>query len=587
MAERQRRSWWPFGRNRSIEVGAIRPTRSSDTLDWDGKALASLSKIASSTSYRQSSKGADTEVSYSLLRSISLKSEVVNAILRRTVDDCLANGYEFILNDGIEQGNEAQLTRLRDFFQRPNPDDMGDEWLEALIYDLALFGDAYIELDGTRDTASNNEEDWNFGGMLQAVWPIPAEYMRLVPAARTPSPPEMAYIQSIGKNQRRFSSDKVIHLTKFKHGRGYGTSPLLPLLNTIAGQLNLSNYLNEMFTGTLPKTILNVGDISNAEMKSMLNLLESQLSGGKSPFGLVAINGGSGFNMHRLIDSTKDGQQLDLLYYYREEICAVFGIPPMKLGWVQTGKLANPEQQLEAWYDVVESYQNRIENMINNRILPLLQAGDWRFKFRTIRPSREKERSETLRAKAQAIASLRQEAAISINEARQMLNLELLRDEEANDPFYLSPKLSINAGADNLDDDDDPIEPDTSPEPEEPEPEEVRQVEPTQSKRALTTKDRTPPQGVRTACKRGIELHEEGYSGDGLEPATVREAKAMARGTPITLAKAKKMIRWWGRNERFLDEEKDSPAWTAAMLWGGRPGLSWSKKLQRAIEADE
>ena len=470
MAERQRRSWWPFRRSRRIDIGTIdRPTRSNE-LDWDGKALASLSKIANSTSYRQSSKGADTEVSYALLRSISLKSEVVNAILRRTVDDCLANGYEFILDDGVEQGNPAQLERLRTFFQRPNPDDMGDEWLEALIYDLALFGDAYIELDGTRDSSSANGEDWNFGGALQSVWPIPSEYMRLVPAARTPDPPEMAYIQTINKQTRQFSSEKVIHISKFKHGRGYGTSPLIPLLNTIAGQLNLSNYLNEMFTGTLPKTILNVGDISNSEMKSMLGLLESQLSGGKSPFGLVAINGGTGFNMHRLIDSTKDGQQLDLLYYYREEICAVFGIPPMKLGWVQTGKLANPEQQLEAWYDVVESYQHRVAAMINNRLLPLIQTTDWRFKFKNIRPSREKERSETLRAQAAAIASLRQESAISINEARKMLNLELLREDEANDPFFLSPKLAINRGADDdLGDDSDdsedrPIEPDTGPE---------------------------------------------------------------------------------------------------------------------------
>ena len=41
---------------------------------------------------------------------------------------------------------------------------------------------------------------------------------------------------------------------------------MIPLLNVIAGHLNLSNYLNRLYTGTLPKTILNVGDISNGEM---------------------------------------------------------------------------------------------------------------------------------------------------------------------------------------------------------------------------------------------------------------------------------------------------------------------------------
>ncbi|BCU99624.1 MAG: hypothetical protein CM15mV29_0120 [uncultured marine virus] len=47
------------------------------------------------------------------------------------------------------------------------------------------------------------------------------------------------------------------------------------------------------------------------------------------------------------------------------------------------------------------------------------------------------------------------------------------------------------------------------------------------------------------------------------------------------------MIRWWGRNSRFLDEPKDSPAWTAAQLWGGRAGKSWAAKLKRAIDAEE
>jgi hypothetical protein len=420
---------------------------------WDGKTLASLSKIGMATTVgRQSKTGADTQVSYNLLRQISLKSEVVNAILRRCVDDTLANGYHFILAEGKEDGSQEQLDKIREFFQRPNPDDMGDEWLESLLFDLILFGDAYLELDGSADKSSVNGEDWVYGGDLQAIWTIPAESMKLVPANQTPKPPKMAYVQTIDKNTRKFDANKVIHISKFRQGRGYGSSPLIPLMEIIAGQLNLSNYLNMLYTGTLPKTILNVGDISNSEMKSMLGLIEQQLSGGKSPFGLIAINGGTGFNMHRLIDSTREGAQLDLLYYYREEICAVFGIPPMKLGWVQTGKLANPEQQLDAWYDVIESYHSRLSSMMNNRILPLLGITDWKFKFISIRPSRETERAETLKAQAQALATLRQEGAISINEAREILGFPLIQEADANDPFFISPKLSINQPQDTEDD---------------------------------------------------------------------------------------------------------------------------------------
>lgn len=447
MAERERGFFSRFRRSRASQedVNELAKIINQNQPEWDGKDLASLSRIGMATNVtRKNSTGDDTHVSYHLLREISQKSEVVNAIIRRAVDDTLANGYQFVLADGKEKGDQQQLEKVRQFFQNPNPDDMGDEWLESLLFDLILFGDAYLEMDGSNDRVSEDGKEWNYDGELLAVWPIPAETMKIIPANQTPKPPKMAFVQSINKEKRKFDANKVIHIAKFKQGRSYGSSPLIPLLEVIAGQLNLSNYLNMLYTGTLPKTILNVGDISNGEMKAMLGLIEQQLAGGKSPFGLIAINGGSGFNMHRLIDSTREGAQLDLLYYYREEICAVFGIPPMKLGWVQTGKLANPEQQLDAWYDVVESYHSRLSSMINNKVLPRLGITDWKWKFVSIRPSRETERAETLKAQANAVATLRQEGAITINEAREILGLEVIEDERASDPFFVSPKLSIN-----------------------------------------------------------------------------------------------------------------------------------------------
>lgn len=453
MAERRRR--FPSFRRRASPEDAQRlnnlfneqPGPARIGLDWDGKALASMSRIGNATKSGKSVGGTKPRVGYDLLRDISLKSEVVNAILRRTVDDCLGNGYEFALADGVEEGDAGQLERLTTFFRSPNPDDNGNEWLESLIYDLQLFGDAYLELDGSEDRATDDGgTKWTFGGELVSIWTIPAETITLLPGNRRPQPPKMAYQQKIDGQTREFSADKVLHISKFKHGRAYGTSPLIPLLNVIAGHLNLSNYLNELYTGTLPKTILNVGDISNGEMKAMLSLLEQQLAGGKSPFGLVAINGGTGFNMHRLIDSTREGAQLELIHYYREEICAVFGIPPMKLGWVQTGKLSNPEAQLDAWFDVIESFHQRIAALINNRILPLLGVEDWVFKFSSVRPDRDAEIAETRQKQASAISNLRQEAIISINEARAMLGLERLDESDADDPMFISPKLSINKG---------------------------------------------------------------------------------------------------------------------------------------------
>jgi hypothetical protein len=84
-----------------------------------------------------------------------------------------------------------------------------------------------------------------------------------------------------------------------------------------------------------------------------------------------------------------------------------------------------------------------------------------------------------------------------------------------------------------------------------------------------------PPKTVQNACKRGLQLFEEGLGGNGLEPATIKEAKSMAAGEQQTENKIRKGYRWWARNARFLDEPDDSPAYVAALLWGGRSAIPW------------
>ena len=437
-----------------------------DPFVWDGRALASLSRMNIQTSSQGSSNAVPTDVSYDLLRRIAMSSETVNAILRRTVDDVLGNGYKFVLAPGVAKGDESEFATVSNFFRSPNPDDVGDEWLESLIFDLQLYGDAYIELSGSRDEEYEIEAygakhtGWSYDGELLAIYPIAAHTMKILPSdsGELEAPPEFAYCQTYNGKKRFFTRDKVLHMAKHKQGRAYGSSPLVPLLDIIASLLNLKNYIGELFTGTIPKTILNVGDISNSEMKAMLALIEQQLVGAKTPFGLIALNGGTGFTMHQLIDSTREGQFLDLLYFYREQICAVFGIPPMKLGWVQTGKLSNPEQQLDAWYDVIDSFHRRVEALINNNILPMMGVTDWAFAFNSIRPSRDRERAEIMQKHAQAVASLRQESAISINEARTMLGLDMLEAIDAEDPFFISPKLSINQQQDDAPAPPEPVE---------------------------------------------------------------------------------------------------------------------------------
>jgi len=97
--------------------------------------------------------------------------------------------------------------------------------------------------------------------------------------------------------------------------------------------------------------------------------------------------------------------------------------------------------------------------------------------------------------------------------------------------------------------------------------------------------DFAPPAGVRSALRRGLALHEQGLSGDGLDPDTVAWARRLAAGEKASPGKARKMARFFGRNRRFARAPKDSPAWVSWLLWGGAAGDAWSRKLVRQMNS--
>jgi len=98
---------------------------------------------------------------------------------------------------------------------------------------------------------------------------------------------------------------------------------------------------------------------------------------------------------------------------------------------------------------------------------------------------------------------------------------------------------------------------------------------------------RTAPPTVRRNLERGIQQYEEGLGGDGLEEATVIEARNMAKGEEPSVEKIKKAVAWWARNERFLEAEANTPADVAANLWGGAAGRDWFIALATQIDQEQ
>lgn len=96
-----------------------------------------------------------------------------------------------------------------------------------------------------------------------------------------------------------------------------------------------------------------------------------------------------------------------------------------------------------------------------------------------------------------------------------------------------------------------------------------------------------PPQAVRREFAKGLTLHEQGLSGDGLVPATVRWARRIADGGTVTWDKLVQMRAWFARHEADRKPSWDdppTPGYVAWLLWGGDAGRAWAERTLAAEE---
>ena len=100
-----------------------------------------------------------------------------------------------------------------------------------------------------------------------------------------------------------------------------------------------------------------------------------------------------------------------------------------------------------------------------------------------------------------------------------------------------------------------------------------------------------PPAYMRAAARRGIEYYEEGLGGDGLVDRTIREARAMARGS-VTAEKWVRIAAWIARHLGDLDApaaNPDNEAYPSAgvvahLLWGSGPSKAAARRTLRYAE---
>lgn len=95
------------------------------------------------------------------------------------------------------------------------------------------------------------------------------------------------------------------------------------------------------------------------------------------------------------------------------------------------------------------------------------------------------------------------------------------------------------------------------------------------------------PAFMATSARRGLKLHEEGHSGDGLMPATVRDARRMANNEPLSEDKWRRIAPWIARHIVDLDAiegDEITAGLVSMLLWGGGSTKTSARRAQEYAE---
>ena len=416
------------------------------------KILATMGDNARLNYYKTISDGfTPHKVDYEQINSLIKQCPDIAGVLIRIVEDVVGVGfYPHQINPDPDKN---QIEVFNKFFSKVNPDDKANEWLENITYDLAIWHDSYWEKVGTNDkiyTDRDGVKVIDFGGKLIGIWSVDATQMMIQPnndTGQLPEPPLPAYKQSVGSKTVFLTKNKITHIAKLKKGRIYGEPTIISLLDIIAGQINQIKFIGEKFTGKIAKKLLNFGDIEQEELDVRIDSIAQQLSMPNNPYGIVCTNIGEGYHIDELITTKGETFFIDILKYYRETIAALFGVPPVKMGWAVPGQLGGSEEGLDTWYDTIERFHRKIEAGINNDILPLLGITDYAFKFNDIRPKDTLRKARFMASGMVAGQKARQEGLLSVNDIRRIVWKEPpIPEDWANDPRYPSPVLEAKKG---------------------------------------------------------------------------------------------------------------------------------------------
>lgn len=241
---------------------------------------------------------------------------------------------------------EAQITR--------------HEFLEAVVTYLELEGTAYAEMIYADQAKQNLRGLWPYIDPRN-VWVIPGEEQLV-----------RGYIYRRGTSTIVFSADEIISF-KYFHPENpyYGLAPTEVLRQALIADLRAIDW-NRMFfdNDATPGGVLTTEqDLTKDQARAMRAMWEERYRGSRKAHRTAVL--GKGLKYQPISPSHRDMGFLELRGWTREEVLAVYGVPPIVVGLYKDVNRAAAATMRRLFYEnTIIPRLGKIESILNYALVP-------------------------------------------------------------------------------------------------------------------------------------------------------------------------------------------------------------------------
>jgi HK97 family phage portal protein len=366
--------------------------------------------------------GARTPTNYQTLYRIYKQEPWVRASVDAIRRTSTSKGWEIVpvkedtvgdLNDNNKDTTAQQV--LLDFFNMPNPDETMNDILDGITTDLQIYGNAYLEIVPGGDTMP--KELWNLDATSMRVKYDIHGYIE-------------GYVQRQGASIVNFNPDEVIHFRlNSKGSTQYGMSPIETIIATVDTDLKAQIYTRKYFENFgSPKGLFKMKNATPEQVRRNRLYLATQVAGIDNAHRNLMLEGDVEYQT--LSSEFKDTESLKVRKFLRDEIIAVFGVPPSKISVIESGNIGGgtgKSQDKTFMEETIYPLQNKISAKINHQLIKtLFGIEDWKFQF-------VREDEEDMLQKAKVHDYYLRDGVLSVNEVRAELGYESIEgaDDEA------------------------------------------------------------------------------------------------------------------------------------------------------------